>query len=85
MYENRPNGTIIAFASSNQDTVNRDLVSSGELKGVFDFFDFVGTNVNRSFSVHKEAVTVFSSMLNELTLLKAQVRRKKCFSVNSVC
>ncbi|CAA3016994.1 senescence-associated carboxylesterase 101-like isoform X1 [Olea europaea subsp. europaea] len=72
VYENRPNGTIIAFASSNQDTVSRDLVSSEELKGVFDFFDFVGTNVNRSFSVHKEAVTVFSSMLNELTLLKAQ-------------
>lgn len=72
VYDNRPNGTIIAFASSNPDTVNRDLVSSEELKGVFDFFGFVGTNVNRSFSVHKEAVTVFSSLLNELTLLKAQ-------------
>ncbi|KAL2528812.1 Senescence-associated carboxylesterase [Forsythia ovata] len=78
VYENRPNGTIIAFASSNQDTLSlvqtlgRDLVSSEELKGVFDLFGFVGTNVNPSFSVHKEAVNVFSFLLNELTLLKAQ-------------
>ncbi|KAI3452387.1 hypothetical protein Pfo_009052 [Paulownia fortunei] len=73
-----PNGTIIAFVSSPEVTVHhlqtqgRDLVSSEELKGSFNLFDFVATKVNPSFAIHREAVTIFFSLLAELTRLRNQ-------------
>ncbi|KAK4488483.1 hypothetical protein RD792_004247 [Penstemon davidsonii] len=73
-----PNGSIIAFVSSPQSTVHhfqtqgRDLISSQELKVAFNLFDFIGTKVNPFFSIKKTAVLVFSSILDELTLLRNQ-------------
>ncbi|XP_057459619.1 senescence-associated carboxylesterase 101-like isoform X2 [Actinidia eriantha] len=78
VYDQQPlNDTIIVFVSSppcttqNLQVEGRDLVSSSTIRESFPFLDFVSTKVNPS-SIHRVAVTLFASLLNELSFLKDQ-------------
>jgi len=71
--------THIAFATS---TLSRkellqqggDLVSSTTLKELeFPIFDFLCSETNRSFSIHRGAITLFKAHFKELSQLKTQV------------
>lgn len=76
VYERVPNGKIIAFRSPSSCTVQnleqqgKDLVPSAT---VGTMFDFIATKVNRSFSIHKAAAEVFSSLHAKLSKLKDEV------------
>lgn len=75
VYDQQPlNGTIIAFVSSPPCTSQQhlqaegiDLISSSTLRENFPFLDFVSTKVNRV------AVTLFASLLDDLSFLKDHV------------
>ncbi|KAJ6422550.1 hypothetical protein OIU84_027503 [Salix udensis] len=71
--------THIAFTTS---TLSRnellqqggDLVSSATLRELeFPLFDFLCSETNRSFSIHRGAITLFKSHFKELSRLKTQV------------
>lgn len=73
VYPYLSNGAIIAFVSSPTCTVQKEMVSSEDLKGSQVPFDFISTNLNPHFSVNKAAIALFASLLNELSALKEQL------------
>ncbi|KAM7506661.1 hypothetical protein LguiA_017114 [Lonicera macranthoides] len=76
VYERVPNGKILAFRSPPDCTVQnlehqgKDLVPSSTFGTMFDF---IATKVNRSFSIHKAAAEVFSSLHAQLSKLKDEI------------
>ncbi|KAJ6761700.1 SENESCENCE-ASSOCIATED CARBOXYLESTERASE 101 [Salix koriyanagi] len=75
--------TLIAFTTS---AVSRkelirlggDLVSSNTLKELgLPIFDFLCTERNRSFSIHRGAITLFKAHFKELSQLKTQIHDLK--------
>ncbi|KAJ8750116.1 hypothetical protein K2173_014031 [Erythroxylum novogranatense] len=74
-----PKGTIVAFVTSPLWTQQRlqkegDLISSSTLKHEkFSQFDFLSSQGNLSFSIHRAAVTLFNAHVNELLDLKKQL------------
>ncbi|KAJ8544959.1 hypothetical protein K7X08_017542 [Anisodus acutangulus] len=73
VYPCHSNGAIIAFVSSPTCTVHKEMVSSEDLKGSQAPFDFISTKLNPHFSVNTAAITLFASLLNELSALKEQL------------
>ncbi|XP_060191484.1 senescence-associated carboxylesterase 101-like [Lycium barbarum] len=73
VYPYHSNGAIIAFVSSPTCTVQKEMVSSEDLKGSQVPFDFISTKLNPHFSVNKEAISLFALLLNELSALKEQL------------
>lgn len=73
VYPYHSNGAIIAFVSSPTCTVQKEMVSSEDLKGSQVPFDFISTKLNPHFSVNKAAIALFASLLNELSALKEQL------------
>ncbi|KAK0600745.1 hypothetical protein LWI29_018032 [Acer saccharum] len=70
----KPNCTVIAFVTSQTLTKHHlqeedELVSSSFLP----LFHFLCTKSNPTFSIHKAAVTIFSSLRDQLTNLKNQI------------
>ncbi|XP_052194985.1 senescence-associated carboxylesterase 101 isoform X6 [Diospyros lotus] len=82
VHQQPPNCTVLAFAPLAPFTAQylqgegRDLVSSAALREHFPLFEFVGTKVNPSFSIHRAAVTLFCSLQDKLSSLKAQVSKE---------
>ncbi|XP_016510827.1 senescence-associated carboxylesterase 101-like isoform X1 [Nicotiana tabacum] len=76
-YPYNTNGAIIAFVSSPTCTtvhhLQKEMVSSEDLKGSQLDFDFISTKLNPHFSVHKGAIALFASLLNQLSALKLQL------------
>ncbi|KAM7509954.1 hypothetical protein LguiB_008829 [Lonicera macranthoides] len=77
VYERVPNGRTIAFRSPPNFTVQnlehqgKDLVPPSTFGTMFDF---IATKVNRSFSIHKAAAEVFSSLHAQLSKLNDEGR-----------
>ncbi|KAF7130157.1 hypothetical protein RHSIM_Rhsim10G0027700 [Rhododendron simsii] len=79
-----PIGTIISFVSSPPCTPQylqaqgRDLLASSDaLAKNFPLFQFVGTKVNPTFSLHRAAVSLFYSLQDQLSLLKTQYEKTR--------
>lgn len=78
---NPPNVTVIAFCCSPICTVQhlqgegKDLVSSATLKENLNFplFDFLSTQVNPSFSIHKAAIQFYGSIHGQLRQEKVKI------------
>ncbi|KAF8399325.1 hypothetical protein HHK36_015190 [Tetracentron sinense] len=72
----QPNYTIIAFVSSSSLTNHHEqagrLVLSPTLQQNHPLFEFLCTKHNLSFSLNKEAITIFISLFDELSLLHHQ-------------
>ncbi|KAE9449186.1 hypothetical protein C3L33_18922, partial [Rhododendron williamsianum] len=85
VHQNSPIGTIISFVSSPPCTPQylqaegRDLLASSDALATenFTLFQFVGTKVNPTFSLHRAAVTLFSSLQDQLSLLKTQYEKTR--------
>lgn len=73
VYPYHSNGAIVAFVSSPTCNLQKEMVSSEELQGSQSPFDFISTKLNPHFSVNKAAITLFASLLNDLSALKEQV------------
>ncbi|XP_049371523.1 senescence-associated carboxylesterase 101-like [Solanum verrucosum] len=73
VYPYHSNGAIVAFVSSPTCTLQKEMVSSEDLEGSQSPFDFISTKLNPHFSVNKAAITLFASLLNELSALKEQL------------
>ncbi|KAG5621689.1 hypothetical protein H5410_006907 [Solanum commersonii] len=73
VYPYHSNGAIVAFVSSPTCTLQKEMVSSEDLEGSQSPFDFISTKRNPHFSVNKSAITLFASLLNELSALKEQL------------
>jgi len=73
VYPYHSNGAIVAFVSSPTCTLQKEMVSSEDLEGSQSPFDFISTKFNPHFSVNKAAITLFASLLNELSDLKEEV------------
>lgn len=73
VYPYHSNGAIVAFVSSPTCTLQKEMVSSEDLEGSQSPFDFISTKRNPHFSVNKAAITLFASLLNELSALKEQL------------
>ncbi|KAJ6854496.1 hypothetical protein NC651_039422 [Populus alba x Populus x berolinensis] len=75
--------TLIAFTTSTlsrKELLQRggDLVSSTTLKELeFPVFDFLCSETNRSFSIHRGAITLFKAHFKELSQLKTQIQDSK--------
>lgn len=78
-----PNVTVIAFCCSPICTIQhlqgdgKDLVSSATLKENLNFplFDFLSTEVNPSFSIHKAAIQLYGSIHGQLCQEKIDVTK----------
>ncbi|XP_006357143.2 LOW QUALITY PROTEIN: senescence-associated carboxylesterase 101-like [Solanum tuberosum] len=73
VYPYHSNGAIVAFVSSPTCTLQKEMVSSEDLEGSQSPFDFISTKFNPHFSVNKAAITLFASLLNELSDLKEEL------------
>ncbi|XP_049385012.1 senescence-associated carboxylesterase 101-like [Solanum stenotomum] len=73
VYPYHSNGAIVAFVSSPTCTLPKEMVSSEDLEGSQSPFEFISTKRNPHFSVNKAAITLFASLLNELSALKEQL------------
>nr|XP_004233337.1 senescence-associated carboxylesterase 101 isoform X2 [Solanum lycopersicum] len=73
VYPYHSNGAIVAFVSSPTCNLQKEMVSSEELQGSQSPFDFISTKLNPHFSVNKAAITLFASLLNDLSALKEQL------------
>ncbi|KAG9159739.1 hypothetical protein Leryth_007771 [Lithospermum erythrorhizon] len=76
IYKYPSNITILAFASSPTYSTAEDVLggdSEQEVIGSLSIFNFIGTKVNPSASIHKLAVNLFNSIENELSSLKQQL------------
>ncbi|XVF58140.1 hypothetical protein PTKIN_Ptkin07bG0039000 [Pterospermum kingtungense] len=75
------NMNIIVFITSpictKSHLPNAEFVSSTAFKGTFPLFDFLCSNGN-SFSIHKAAIALFASHINELLQLKDQYGKSSC-------
>lgn len=72
-YPYHSNGAIVAFVSSPTCTLQKEMVTSEDLKGSQFPFDFISTKLNPHFSVNKAAIILFALLKNELSALKKQV------------
>lgn len=80
IHQQSPIGTIISFISSPPCTAQylqeegRDLLVSSEqlMRENFTVFQFVSTKVNPTFSLLRAAVTLFSSLQDQLSFLRTQ-------------
>lgn len=76
-YPYNTNGAIVAFVSSPTCStvhhIQKEMVSSEDLKSSQLPFDFISTKLNPHFSIHKGAIALFASLLNQLSPLKEQV------------
>ncbi|KAK6796955.1 hypothetical protein RDI58_004656 [Solanum bulbocastanum] len=73
VYPYHSNGAIVAFVSSPTCNLQKEMVSSEELEGSQSPFEFISTKLNPHFSVNKAAITLFASILNELSALKEKL------------
>ncbi|XP_016497053.1 senescence-associated carboxylesterase 101 [Nicotiana tabacum] len=76
-YPYNTNGAIVAFVSSPTCStvhhIQKEMVSSEDLKSSQLPFDFISTKLNPHFSIHKGAIALFASLLNQLSPLKEQL------------